>query len=760
MVTSRAPKNSPDKADIPYQEVIENAEQNIMICDAKGTITYLNPSAEKTLQSIEQILPVSASEIVGQSFDIFHKDVSYQQGLLKDPQKNFPRQALLYVNDDVILDLHAAAIFDKSGDFQGLQAVWSIATEKVRTEKNAALKTSMVEGSPGNMMTCDLEGVITYLNPAAIKTLKTVEDQLPCKVEEMVGQPFDIFHKDPSFQQGLLKKANSSFPRQALLDYKGIILDLTATIITDQHGEATGIQANWEVVTDRIAQELEAALKTSMVEGSPGNMMTCDLEGVITYLNPAAIKTLKTVEDQLPCKVDDMVGQPFDIFHKDPSFQQGLLKKANSSFPRQALLDYKGIILDLTATIITDHHGEATGIQANWEVVTDRIAQEREAALKSSMVEGVPINLMTCDLQGVITYLNPAAIQTLESIEDQLPCKASQVVGQPFDIFHKDPSFQQGLLRNSGQNFPRKAKLDYKGIILDLTAVLIRDQNGEGIGLQASWSVITDQEKMSRGIGENASRVSSSSTQLSAQANEMSQNVQDILNDVGLASEKSGNMRLQMDEVMGATEEMNAAINEISKGASESARIASEAVDCSNETNEIMKGLEESSREISNVTKAISSVAQQTNLLALNATIEAARAGEAGKGFAVVASEVKELAKETRTATDDITKKVENIQSSTTKAFEAIMKVADIIGRINEISGTTASSVEAQSVTTAEMAKIISGLNSETSEISDLMERTQGSVDSLANGVKDNASASEALSRSAEELNGLIKTEE
>ena len=75
--------------------------------------------------------------------------------------------------------------------------------------------------------------------------------------------------------------------------------------------------------------------------------------------------------------------------------------------------------------------------------------------------------------------------------------------------------------------------------------------------------------------------------------------------------------------------------------------------------------LGESSAEIGNVIKVITSIAQQTNLLALNATIEAARAGEAGKGFAVVANEVKELAKQTAKATEDISRKIEAIQADT-----------------------------------------------------------------------------------------------
>src|SRR5207248_3908370 len=118
--------------------------------------------------------------------------------------------------------------------------------------------------------------------------------------------------------------------------------------------------------------------------------------------------------------------------------------------------------------------------------------------------------------------------------------------------------------------------------------------------------------------------------------------------------------------------------------------------------------LGESSTEIGQVIKVITSIAQQTNLLALNATIEAARAGEAGKGFAVVANEVKELAKETAKATEDISRKIEAIQNDTEGAVAAIGQIGVVIGQINDIQNTVASAVEEQSVTTNEITRNLS----------------------------------------------------
>ncbi len=708
----------------------------------------------------------SVDEIVGSSFDIFHKDTSYQQKLLKAPKKNFPRQAILDVTDEIKLDLAAAALYDEDGKFAGLQAVWSVATERLKTEAEAALKSSMIEGAPANMMTCDLDGTITYLNPASITTLKSIEDALPCKADDIVGQKFDIFHKDPTYQQGLLSDVKRNFPRTAILDYSGVLLDLTATMVTDAQGEPLGIQAAWSVVTDKIAREKEAALKTSMIEGAPANMMTCELDGTITYLNPASVATLKTIESALPCKVDEIVGQKFDIFHKNPNYQQDLIADPKRNFPRTAILDYSGVLLDLTATLVTDTNGEPTGVQAAWSVVTDKLEKEREAALKSSMVEGASINMMTCDVDGVITYLNPLTVKTLKEIESALPCRVDEIVGSKFDVFHKDISYQQGLLGDIDRNFPRSAILDYKGVKLDLTATAISDANGSAIGIQACWTNVTEklakeqrEQEIAEGIKSNAGQVSSSATEMSASADQMSGNVQGVMSEIQKTSEQTNSMRSQMDEVMSATEEMSSAIKEISGGAQEAAKISNEAVETAQEANSIIAALGESSAEISNVIKAISTVAQQTNLLALNATIEAARAGEAGKGFAVVASEVKELAKETRGATDDITKRVEKIQADTSKAVTSIESIAEIINRLSQIANTTASAVEEQSVTTSEMSKTIAEANAGAGEITESMEKVTTQVTEVSSGVTQNADAAKVLGELSEKLNALTKQE-
>lgn len=150
-------------------------------------------------------------------------------------------------------------------------------------------------------------------------------------------------------------------------------------------------------------------------------------------------------------------------------------------------------------------------------------------------------------------------------------------------------------------------------------------------------------------------------------------------------------------QVAADVKQMDSGIRTISCSASKASGVAAQAVELARRTDGIMRQLSESSTDIGNVIKLITSVAEQTNLLALNATIEAARAGEAGKGFAVVANEVKELAKETNKATDEIERRISAIRSDTENAVEAIASINSIVSEIDDIQSSISQAVQEQS---------------------------------------------------------------
>lgn len=268
--------------------------------------------------------------------------------------------------------------------------------------------------------------------------------------------------------------------------------------------------------------------------------------------------------------------------------------------------------------------------------------------------------------------------------------------------------------------------------------------------------LLSDFRESVASIGQTAMGVSSSSEELasvSSQLRDSSQEAAQQARDAAAISDQvSGNVSI----VAASAEEMLASIREISKSASEAARVAKTAVAMAEETNQTIDKLGVSGQEIGKVIKVITSIAQQTNLLALNATIEAARAGEAGKGFAVVANEVKELAKETARATEEIGQKIDAIQADTQAAVRAIGQVSAIINQVNDISGTIATAVEEQTATTNEIGRNVTDAARGTSEIAQSVSRVAYATEQASGGAVSTQNAAQALSSMASQLQLLV----
>ena len=173
--------------------------------------------------------------------------------------------------------------------------------------------------------------------------------------------------------------------------------------------------------------------------------------------------------------------------------------------------------------------------------------------------------------------------------------------------------------------------------------------------------------------------------------------------------------------VASAAEQMTSSIQGILGHTNEAEAVAKQAVTLAQSTDSTVKDLADSSNGIGSVVKVITSIAEQTNLLALNATIEAARAGDAGKGFAVVANEVKELAKETAQATQQIETRINDIQSNTDTAVDAIRDISVIIEKISGIQGIITSSVDEQASVTQSIADSVVKTSGGSNEIIQLL---------------------------------------
>jgi methyl-accepting chemotaxis protein len=255
-----------------------------------------------------------------------------------------------------------------------------------------------------------------------------------------------------------------------------------------------------------------------------------------------------------------------------------------------------------------------------------------------------------------------------------------------------------------------------------------------------------------RAIGGGVESLESSAQELSSVAQQVAASAEETSAQAGVVAAAAEQVSRSVETVATGSEEMGASIKEIAQNANEAASVASQAVTVAEATNGTVAKLGESSVEIGNVVKVITSIAEQTNLLALNATIEAARAGDAGKGFAVVANEVKDLAQETAKATEDISRRVEMIQSDTSNAVSAISEISQIIGRINDFQLTIASAVEEQTATTTEMNRSVNEASTGVSEIAANIAGVAEASQTTTASVTDTTRASQDLARLSTEL--------
>ena len=232
-------------------QMVEGMPMGVMMADPETfEINYLNKFSKETLATLEAHLPVKANELEGQCIDIFHKNPAHQRNILGDPN-NLPHNAQIQVGPE-ILDLLITPIYDNNDGYVGPMVTWSVVTEKVKTDADAARLLQMVENMPINVMTCDPQTLeINYINQTSINTLTPLQSLLPVPVDQLKGQCIDIFHKNPSHQRQLLADPKN-LPHKAKIKLGEETLNLSVSAIMGKNGEYIGPMLAWDVATAQV----------------------------------------------------------------------------------------------------------------------------------------------------------------------------------------------------------------------------------------------------------------------------------------------------------------------------------------------------------------------------------------------------------------------------------------------------------------------------------------------------------------------------
>jgi methyl-accepting chemotaxis protein len=308
-------------------------------------------------------------------------------------------------------------------------------------------------------------------------------------------------------------------------------------------------------------------------------------------------------------------------------------------------------------------------------------------------MDALPANVMFCDRELILRYLNKSSRKTLLTLQQHLPVPVDQIVGQSIHIFHKNPASVDRILGANGHgthHLPHKILIELGPIKLDLNVEPMLGKFGDHIGAVVLWGISTQQAIDALKKAQEAQR----------------------------ADVEHLNSNLQM--VATATHEIESSIAEIARNASALADASEKSRHASAESKTSILSLQVSSSGVAKVADLIASIATQTSVLALNANIEAARAGAHGKGFAVVASEVRKLAEQTAAATSEIQAKVTAIGADVATAIAGIDSIAAQTEDLSGLSHQMAAAAEEQHLATQEMAQNLEHAAQRTKEIANV----------------------------------------
>lgn len=505
----------------------------------------------------------------------------------------------------------------------------------------------------------------------------------------------------------------------------------------DAQKQATGIVAALNTMEKELLEKIESERATAAInerlkqalENASNSVMVADTNNEIVFVNKALVDLLSSVEQDIQrdlpgFNTKNLIGANMDLFHEKPAEQRGLISALTSN--HRSIIEFGDKTLSLSINPVINDTGECLGTIVEW---FDRTAELKNEAEVQSLVEAAVSGDLGQRIQahGKSEFFSKLSdgMNTLMQVNEQAIGDMQRVLG--------------GIARG---DLTERVQRDYKGAYNQLK----QDANAT---VDQLTQIIGNVKNSAAVIAEASEQMLSTNLSLNATA-------QSGAEQASTASTTAQRVMGYVDSVTGAVIDLETSVSEIGQNVSEAVGVASNAVELAQNTNSRVRQLTVSSSDIGNVIKFINSIADQTNLLALNATIEAARAGEAGKGFAVVANEVKDLAKGTAKATEEIAHKVQTIQSDSDSAAQAIGEISEIIETISNYQNTISSAVSNQREATRRIGDNTSDAAKGNEDISRISEIVMQGTESTLSAVGQVQASAEELSKMASELNDLV----
>jgi len=603
-----------------------------------------------------------------------------------------------------------------------LRTIAQLASDKATTlAKQVELTriTQMVENAPVNMMCADLDMRIQYMNPQAVKTLKKLEAHLPMKVDQMIGQTIDMFHKQPEHQRRLLGDTRN-LPRTATIRVGPEIFELSVSAMVDQNSRYIGPMITWEVVTEQLeakAREEELVANTTAV-----NQLLL------------ALGRARTVRDVITAalgSVREAFSWSYGSYWEIQPEEQALRFSQDSGTVSE---DFRRVTAEARF-----REGEGLNGQA-WQTrdlvfVPDlgemKTCSRAPVAKRSGLKSGVCFPIMlNGKIIGTMDYFTEERISPSANRLDALR-NVGRLVSNAMEKVDQQAKIDQAKkdLEAKVNQLMKVARAAAAG---DLTVeVGVRGDDDMGRLGVALATMIGDLKNVIGQIMESASQFAEGSRVVAESASYLSESAQ---NQAATVEEMSASIQ----QLSHAIVEINHNADAATSLADKTSHLAKQGGDSVEQAIEAMVLIKKSSEQVSDIIQVISEIASQTNLLALNAAIEAARAGEHGLGFAVVADEVRKLAERSSAAAKEITSLIKESTRRVADGAQLSEKAGESLARIVQGVHETAASITKIAQATREQSEASGEVNKAIQNVTSITET--------------NASSSEELSASAEEL--------
>ncbi|WP_331275048.1 methyl-accepting chemotaxis protein [Chromobacterium vaccinii] len=543
------------RENLRVRNALDVCTTNVMIADDSHQVVYANRAVLDMFQQAEsdirQELPqFSARAILGSNIDDFHRNPSYQRGVLQ--QLGGTHRGTIRVGGRTF-SLVLTPIRDGQNRKLGSVVEWLDTTRELElkaaeearlaADRRAAAENARIRSAldvcTTNVMIADEDHCIIYTNQAVLKMFQQAEADIRrdiprFSVAGLIGSNIDDFHKNPSYQRGLLQQVRET--HRSSIAVGGRTFGLILTPIIGTRGERLGDVVEWQDNTEMLRLKREADLRAdkasklaaenarirSALDVCTTNVMIADETHHIIYANQAVLSMFQQAEADIRREIPrfsaaGLLGGKIDEFHKNPSYQHGVLQQVRSTHRSSIVVG--GRTFSLILSPIVNAEGERLGAVVEWQDNTETLRLQAEADARAveaarvagenarirSALDNCTTNVMIADNERKIIYMNHSVTDMLRGVESDLRkalpnFDVRRLIGATIDEFHKSPAHQRELLANLRSTY--RTEIQVAGRTFSLVANPVFDADGARLGSVVEWKDRTAEVDIEREVSE------------------------------------------------------------------------------------------------------------------------------------------------------------------------------------------------------------------------------------------------------------------